>query len=254
MSKSIYSYALSPAPRYFLRLSILSRLFRKYLLDPEISFMEIGAGKGDVSAYLIDQSNIQQGLVVEQSSKAAEIIRNRIRQTGIEVVCEDIRQLEVFGFDCVLSFEVLEHIDQDRDFMKSVNKRLKMAGLWFISVPAYMRKWQKQDEFSGHVRRYEEHELRDKLTDCGFTVLELLDYGFPLTSLMRPFRDIYYKDSDDTSMLEKTLASGTENRGIRLHPQLMRALLIPFTVLQGLFAHKRWGDGFIVVARKSSEV
>lgn len=254
MSKSIYSYALSPAPRYFLRLSILSRLFSKYLQGSAISFMEIGAGKGDVSAYLIDQRNVQQGLVVEQSSKAAGIIRSRIQHAGVEVVCADILQLEASGFDCVLSFEVLEHIDADRDFMKSINKRMKMSGLWFISVPAYMRKWQRQDEFSGHVRRYEEQEMRDKLTGCGFTVLELLDYGFPLTSLMRPFRDIYYKGNEDTPMLEKTLASGTENRGMRLHPQLMRALLIPFTVLQGLFAHRRWGDGFIVVARKSSEV
>jgi SAM-dependent methyltransferase len=254
VNKSIYQYALSPAPRYFLRLSILQQIFKKYLTQSSIRFMEIGAGKGDVSAYLIDHDNVKNGLIVEQSEKAAVIIRDRLGKVDVDIECADILTIEAEAFDCVLSFEVLEHIPNDIEFMLNVNKRLNQSGLWFISVPAYMRKWQKQDEFSGHVRRYEEDEIREKLCSTGFEILELLDYGFPLTSIMRPFRDRYYKSDDGRTMLDKTLDSGTEKRGRPVSPTLMWFLLLPFTYLQKVFANKRWGDGFIVVARKSRAV
>ena len=254
VNKSIYQYALSPAPRYFLRLSILQKIFKTYLTQPTISFMEIGAGKGDVSAYLIDNANIESGVIVEQSDRAAKIIKDRLGSADIDVQCADIMTIEADGFDCVCSFEVLEHIPDDLAFMRNINNRLKQAGLWFISVPAYMRKWQKQDEFSGHVRRYEEDEIREKLHACGFEIVKLLDYGFPLTSIMRPFRDRYYQADDHRSMLDKTLDSGTEKRGRRINPTLMWLLLLPFIFLQSSFAGKRWGDGFIVVAKKIREV
>lgn len=252
---SILGHIAAPAPRYMLRLVLLEKLFRRYIQGDNKRFLEIGPGLGDVSSWLMQHPSISAGLAIEQAEKAAQIVRTRMQDDGrFTVRCENIQDTATGRFDYVLSFEVLEHIEDDETFINMLADRIVPSGYWFISVPAYMRKWQKQDEFSGHIRRYEKDEITAKLNNAGLDVVTLVDYGFPLTSLMRPFRDRYYKDDDAGSNLEKTLDSGTENRAFgRIDPRIMYILLLPFMVLQALFAPFNLGDGFVVVARKRAD-
>ena len=117
-------------------------------------------------------------------------------------------------------------------------------------MPSYMTKWQAQDVASGHIRRYEESEIIEKLSLSGFEIIELHDYGFPLTTIMRPFREIFYKDTGE-SLEEKTAASGVKKRILNKRSNWVVAIcLIPFFGLQRLFSKFRLGDGFIVIAKK----
>ena len=104
---------------------------------------------------------------------------------------------------------------------------------------------------SGHVRRYEKSEIKGKLSDAGLDVLNILDYGFPLTTLLYPFRQLYYKDDANDSMIDKTKASGTE-RGLfsKISPNLLLPLYYPFAIVQRLFCRFEFGDGLIIVATK----
>lgn len=254
---SIFSCVMAPAPRYLLRIVILRRLFKRYVTGTHKSFLEIGPGLGDVSAYLASHPAIASGLVIDRSEKSAAIVGTRLASNpAVKTACADILDIGEGTYDYVCSFEVLEHIEEDVAFMRDVHQRVAAGGYWFISVPAYMKKWQAQDVFSGHVRRYEAEEMRQKLTAAGFAVVRLIDYGFPLTSLMRPFRDRFYKQGDeDRSALEKTLDSGTEKRALGSRSTMpMLFCLLPFVILQDLFAWLRMGDGFIVVARKSAVI
>ncbi len=250
---SLYSYVSAPAPRYLLRIAILSRLFNKYLKGTDKAFLEIGPGRGDVACYLAQHPSFARGMIVDRSSDAAAFVRQRItEQSHVKVVSGDaLTVVENETFDVIASFEILEHIENDEAFMISVHRMLQNDGLWFISVPAYMRKWQRQDQWAGHVRRYEEQEIRNKLSAAGFHVEKLRDYGFPLTSLMKPIRQYYYRKSDDQTQLDKTLKSGIDRPLFSgRKPWLMLILLSPFIVLQTWFSWLRMGDGFIVVARK----
>lgn len=254
MTDTIIQHVTAPAPRYLLRLHILQALFRRLAVRQGLRFLEIGPGSGDVACYLATLPGIVGGLVIDRSEKSVALLRRRLGNDSRIVVQQgDIMEVPDGEYDFVLSFEVLEHIEEDLAFMRHVRGRLRPQGLWFISVPAYMRKWQPQDVYSGHVRRYERDELRAKLHDAGFRVEFMRDYGFPLTSLMRPFRDRFYRaDQDTRSMTQQTLDSGTEGRAFaRMTPRMMALLLLPFRLLQWLFAGLRLGDGLVVVARRA---
>jgi SAM-dependent methyltransferase len=252
---SPYRFVTAPSPRYLLRIAVLGRLFRKYIEGRNRAFLEIGPGLGDVSCYLAEHHAVGTGVVLDRSRESAAFVAERLKDSEkVAVICGDLENLpRGQAFDYVMSFEVLEHIQADLDFMGAINRLTKPGGLWFISVPAYMRKWQTQDEFSGHVRRYEEKELKEKLAGSGFEIIDILDYGFPLTSIMRPLRELYYRPDGEKSDDEKTLASGTRNKmffGKSAWPIV--ALLSPFLVLQRLFSPLRKGDGLIVVAQKNA--
>ena len=57
--------------------------------------------------------------------------------------------------DLIFSSNVLEHIEDDLQIMKSFNRALKNNGTLFLFVPAKMILWTKLDEIVGHYRRYE---------------------------------------------------------------------------------------------------
>ena len=67
-------------------------------------------------------------------------------------------------------FDVVEHIENDLNFLTQMHRFLKDDGLIFITVPAYDVLWSKDDEDAGHFRRYTTKELENKLKAAGFTI------------------------------------------------------------------------------------
>jgi SAM-dependent methyltransferase len=70
-------------------------------------------------------------------------------------------------------FDVIEHIENDREFLQSVCNYLVPAGRVYITVPAYQALWSHEDIDAGHFRRYSWRALHDVLEGAGFEV-ELL--------------------------------------------------------------------------------
>lgn len=248
------NYVTSPGPRYLLRLHLLCSVFNKYLLESSTKFLEIGAGNGDVTAFISDVYDDAHITIVDSSDYALEPLNQRFsdnhRVDILKIALEEYSPQTQFDF--ILSFEVLEHIQNDLSVIKAMNTLLHNDGLLIFSVPSYMSKWQSQDIASGHIRRYEEAEVIEKLNLSGFEIVELYDYGFPLTSIMRPFREIFYKDTGET-LEEKTAASGVKKRIFSNKSNWVIAIcLIPFFGLQRLFSKFRLGDGFIVIAKKKN--
>jgi len=256
---SLLTHVTSPGPRYLLRLNILAKIFERYIDDSCAAIMEVGAGTGDISAFLARELPKSQVTVVESSGYAAVKLQERFSSfPNIELKLQRLDQMRQSSssFDLALAFEVLEHIENDVALLNDIKGKLTAGGYLILSVPAYMSKWQTQDVASGHIRRYEELELRSKLKNT----VELIDYGFPLTSLMRPVREIFYRDkgqNDDQDMSTETISDKTALSGIgnRLlsakYTFLVSAILTPFFLLQVMFKQFRLGDGFVVVAQKT---
>jgi len=57
-------------------------------------------------------------------------------------------------FDAVISLDVLEHIEDDKEALSYIYKVLKPRGYVVIMVPAFMFMWGLQDVISHHYRRY----------------------------------------------------------------------------------------------------
>lgn len=249
----ILRFVTSPGPRYLLRLNLLSTTFQKFITKDSRYITEIGAGSGDVSDYLAVQMPNSTVTIFESSNLTYEILDTKFQtHSNVKTIKSDFNhKLLEKKQDLVLCFEVLEHINNDLEIMTQIYNSLSTGGVFILSVPAYMKKWQAQDVASGHVRRYEHLELVDKLNSAGFTVIETTDYGFPLTSIMRPFREIFYSKPSAETLEDKTAISGVGKRLFSTKlTSTIALLLLPFFILQRLFSKYRLGDGFIVVAKK----
>ena len=65
-------------------------------------------------------------------------------------------------YDIVIMLDVLEHIEDDSDFLqKKVLPRLKPESRIVISVPAHQSLFTSHDTFLGHYRRYSRRQLLD---------------------------------------------------------------------------------------------
>lgn len=253
MKSRIWDYVSAPAPRYILRLDVLQDLFDHYLPKSGFRFVEIGPGRGDVAAYVNSIAGPKGGVVIDFAEESIKYLSERFSATPtLQVYSGTVREVELANmFDVALAFEVLEHVPNDEEVLSDVAAKLRADGLLFISVPAYERKWQRQDDYAGHLRRYERSELSQKLRKAGFEPLEIVDYGFPLTSLLRPIRWFAYRQRPQGSAEELTKRSGMDRPFFENKPVTMSLFFYrPFLILQRFFKRSELGDGLILVARK----
>lgn len=254
---SIFDDVVAPAPRYLSRLALVQELIDALPGDVE-SFLEIGPGMGDVSHFLANRYPQSKGTMIEFSEESANFLRRRFAGMGRLVVIEqDIREIpQERTFDLIVACEVLEHIENDTEVLKLIAQRLSATGYFLFSAPAFMSKWQRVDEFAGHFRRYERRELWDKFPAAGMVIEKIWMFGFPICNLLYPLREAYYAlrlRTVKTSKEEATKLSGVDRALARKFSWLpMARLLRPFFMLQKMVKNTDLGDGFLVLAKKSS--
>ncbi|MFT5173435.1 MAG: SAM-dependent methyltransferase [Gammaproteobacteria bacterium] len=250
---NLLEHVIAPAPRYILRLSLLEGIFAKHVPKNDYSLIEFGPGLGDISHYLAQDPSCRELTLVDFSQTTLNMLRERFRDSKItRFSSDDISEVPSGKtFDLVLAFEVLEHIDDDIGSLHRIFDLTAAGGQFIMSVPAYQKKWQKIDAYSGHFRRYERAELNQKLKDSGFSSIEIVDYGFPLTALMYPFRQAFYRPNTSSSLKERSKKSGITRPFFASIPLwLLRPVYAPFIFLQRMFINRDLGDGFIAIAKK----
>ena len=72
--------------------------------------------------------------------------------------------------DAVTALDVIEHNEDDMAILADSYRILKPGGHIIITVPAFMWLWSHNDDINAHIRRYTSGELRQKLSQTGFTV------------------------------------------------------------------------------------
>ena len=99
-------------------------------------------------------------------------------------------------FNLACLFDVLEHCEDDAAVLTQVSSVLKHDGVLLISVPAHMTLWSYWDEAAGHCRRYSKSNLRNCLTECGFTI-EYMTFAF---GLLYPLMKLRGKNRHDSAV------------------------------------------------------
>jgi SAM-dependent methyltransferase len=242
-----------PAPRYLLRrervLGMLSGVTPGKLL-------EIGCGPGTLLHELGERGfNCAALETSEAALKIARSINPEVR------FCETAQPDWPVGFDYVMAFEVLEHIEDDRGALRLWHSWLKPGGTLLLSVPAHMSKWDATDDWAGHYRRYEAVELKKLLTEAGFSVNQFENYGFPLANLIAPLRarthrkQLVERESRSNDREYNNAMSGiTRPKETLLFPLLKSipgSLLMRSAFwLQRVFAGQDLGNGYVLSATK----
>lgn len=237
----------APMPRYLLRRFVIREIVRR--LDPS-DFIEIGAGTGELAKWMSDRRIA--GVVVDTSPTAIQMLHARLDDTPIEICGNDVNQLDRQA-DLVVSMEVLEHIEDDRQALRDWFDRVRPGGNLVLSVPSRQKLFSIHDEMVGHYRRYEKAELSEKLREAGFRSPTALSYGFPLALLTRHLRNYMARRkarSDQRSYDERTAASGVERDFVGLRWMLNDYFFWPFQLIQIPFLRLDWSEGYVVVAER----
>ena len=144
--------------------------------SPNEIFFDIGGGNGYVAKGL-ENKNIQS-ILVEPGIKGALNAKKRGLQN---IICSTFEHAGVKPNSCkaIGLFDVVEHIKDDKIFLKSINTILDYKGLVYITVPAFSFLWSNEDDDAGHFRRYSIKQISDTLKSVGFEI-EYATYIFSI--------------------------------------------------------------------------
>lgn len=144
------------------------------------SFLEIGAGTGFVASgiqYLGHEVSV--GDIHVSGLKFA-------RQHGIQ----NCYQFDLFDspfnseFDAVGLFDVIEHLENDQVALAKVANMLKPGGKVFITVPAHLWLWSRNDQVAFHKRRYTREGIGKLIRDAGLKPISTRYFFISMTPLL----------------------------------------------------------------------
>ncbi len=80
-------------------------------------------------------------------------------------------------FDFVCAFDIVEHVEDDRQALRELARVAAPGAALLLSVPLHPTHWNAFDEFVGHRRRYVPAEFAALLRESGFAVERSAVYG-----------------------------------------------------------------------------
>lgn len=67
-------------------------------------------------------------------------------------------------------FDVVEHIENDKEFLRHLGDLLEPDGMLYLTVPAHPLAWSDEDVFAGHYRRYTRRSLTKLVEQAGLQI------------------------------------------------------------------------------------
>lgn len=204
----------------------------------KISGIEIGIGNGSVAQEFAKIGVALEGADLFYSS--LQYCRKRLDTTLYQA---DVLKLPFREkFDFIGIYDILEHIEDDRQAIRRLYEALKPGGLLNVTVPACKFLWSKFDELD-HKRRYSKKELVDKLKEAGFRVRRVsffMTLLFPVVYVVRKLQ----KYPSDTKL--------EHVKEVRVVPVINEVFLAIFRLERFLlkFLNLPIGSSLIVIAEK----
>lgn len=242
-----------PTPSYLVK----RRAILEYLATCDgTSILEVGCGCGDLLHVLEHKG--YTGFGIDISDSALKVARSGFKSDRIKVACCPPGDLQE-KFDIVVASEVMEHCQDDILFLTQLRARLRDRGHLLLTVPAHMNDWGANDDFCGHIRRYERAGLKSILQKSGFDDIVIYSYGVPIYNIMKPLYDaaIRNKASKTAAQADKTTGSGgmwlMNEADIFFRIIFNDVTMYPLYLMQRLFYSTDFGKGYFVAARKNEE-
>lgn len=171
-------------------------------------FLDIGGGNG-FQIQAIEDANLISGnsILIEPGYSGCLNAKKRNCKLIINGFFQnfDFSKFHVTNYGL---FDVIEHIEDDIQFLNELYDIIPKNSRIFINVPARMKYWSQTDLFAGHYRRYENSDL-NRITSL--TKFKLVDsscyfnfYIIPLFILRILPEKLGFKKSEDELIAAET--------------------------------------------------
>jgi SAM-dependent methyltransferase len=137
---------------------------------------EVGAGTGNMSGLMLGQG--RELLVLTDTDRYyRETLKDRFASHP-EVVVDQLTlpdetawyRFQHYELDTLVALNVIEHISDDVDALKSMAAMLRPGGRAVVLVPAFPGLFGSLDHELGHIRRYTRGSLSRRMSEAGFKV------------------------------------------------------------------------------------
>jgi len=131
------------------------------------TIFDVGGGNGFVARGLLDAGF--DAVLLEPGAAGA---RNAQRRGVRQIICAttDTAGLRDESLPAVGLFDVIEHIEDDAAFLRSLRTKLRRGGRLYTTVPAFQALWSEDDVGAGHFRRYSRAAIARTIADAGFAI------------------------------------------------------------------------------------
>jgi SAM-dependent methyltransferase len=211
------------------RRRVIDRQLRSLGLAPGIAILDAGCGSGRNMVDLARYGTVT-GLELADASVAAA------RGRGVGEVVQSTFEAMPFPddhFDLAVTFDVIEHLDDDRLALRQLRRVVRPGGTLVVTVPAYPWMWSEHDVVNHHRRRYTRRTLEAAASDAGWETVATTHFNgvlLPAAVAHRQLLRLRRRDvgvADAVSDLERT------------SPALNRVLQWPLELEAGLIGAGR---------------
>lgn len=241
------------SPRYILRESIIFKIINTYAIK---SFFELGYGNGEL---LLTLSRLGvNGYGYDFSSDAYKFaeIKLKINKVNNIHLIKDAEEIGTNTFQAILFFEVIGYFSDPITELRKLSKNLSDDGIMVFSF-TNKKSQGFAEKATGDMKCYSKEEIIDILSKSNLQPIEIINYGFPLTNILKYLLNFYHyiKYIKGSRKSEK---EGTEQSGLIEKDFFIKLIgifykkcfFLPFILIQSFFQKSNLGSGYIVVCNK----
>jgi SAM-dependent methyltransferase len=150
---------------------------RKWFADFAVPYLgdhpiEVSAGMGDYAAEWF--AHVPRMTVSEVEPDRLVALKERLGTVpGMDVRELMLPATEPADHSAAISYNVLEHIDDDVSALRSMGELVRPGGHVVIVVPAFNWAMSPADYATGHVRRYTKKSMRKAMEAAGLDIVKL---------------------------------------------------------------------------------
>ena len=167
------------------RNKILESVIKNYPFDGD--FADIGGGNGFQLMKIAELNKLNKNILIEPCKQGCINAKKRKIKEIHNLTFEDFNFIE-YNLNGIGLFDVLEHIENDVEFLSKLLNKLKKGSRIYVTVPAHEFLWSDVDPYGGHFRRYNKKMVKN-LTNKLDANLEYFSYFFsyllPISFILR---------------------------------------------------------------------
>ncbi|MGE0587545.1 MAG: methyltransferase domain-containing protein [Cyclobacteriaceae bacterium] len=151
------------------------RLLKAYVAVQDLvkgDLLEVGCGEGRGIDLMIDK--VKSYTAIDKIEDVIQRLRQKYPSGKfLSGNIPPFHGLEDNSFDTVISFQVIEHIEDDKYFLKEINRVLKPGGTAYLTTPNRIMSLSRNP---WHIREYTADELLSLAREC-FSTAEMKGIG-----------------------------------------------------------------------------
>jgi SAM-dependent methyltransferase len=179
------------------RRTVLDRVIAQLALPAGARILDAGCGSG---RNMVELARHGQVTGIELSPTSVALARER--HVG-EVIEGSVLQMPFAdeSFDLAVTLDVIEHLRDDVDALRELQRTVAPGGALLATVPAYQWLWSGHDVINHHHRRYTHRSLREAAERAGWRQVRTTYFNsllLPVAILLRALDRLNTKTTESS--------------------------------------------------------